>query len=161
MTVRELEAQSIRAFVASHRFEGRVLDYGCGKRPYSDLVERTAEYAGYDRVVFPANVSLADIGFGSGLWDAILCTQVIQYAPRPLQVLDTFRAMLVPGGALVMTYPTNWDEVEPEDLWRFTKHGMERLLDMAGFAIERHERRAAVVAEGMSFPLGYGVVART
>ena len=73
------------------------------------------------------------------------------------------------NGYLVMTYPTNWPEVEPEDLHRFTKAGMERLLTEAGFTIVMHQRRASVFAgefknsppfDREEFALGYGVVAK-
>lgn len=169
MTARDLERDSIRAFVASHVFEGRVLDYGCGKQPYRDLVERTAEYVPFDRTHFPANVSGENVGadvethptyLQPHQWDTILCTQIFQYVHDPADLLADFHHLLRNDGTLVLTYPTNWAEVEPEDLHRFTKAGMELMLQGEGFTIERHERRAEVEAAGMVFPLGYGVVAR-
>ena len=66
----------------------------------------------------------------------------------------------------MLTYPTNWPEVEPEDLQRFTKAGMERLLTEAGFEIVRHERSAEVAPlvaghlHRKTFCAGYGVIAR-
>lgn len=173
-TVRDVERQSIREFVesCSDLFVGRVLDYGCGKQPYRGIVEAAgAEYIGYDRVRLGGNVSGVDIGlslFGThglttggpnGL-DVILCNQVLQYVEVPAGVLANFRDMLRPNGLLVMTYPTNWDEVEPADLHRFTRAGMERILKAAGFSIDRHDRRAEINLGGFRFPLGYGVVAR-
>lgn len=187
MTLRELESASIRAFVQSAADEGylsgRVLDYGCGKQPYRDIVEVAGgSYYGYDMAEFPANVSGADVGeyeeawFSDDAFDAILCTQVIQYVPLwrwgqqhtiPTIFAAWQREVLAPEGHLVMTYPTNWPEVEPEDLHRFTKAGMERLLTEAGFTIVRHERRAwaLMVASDVGdanerIALGYGVVAR-
>ena len=191
--LRDVERESIRAFVQSAAddgyFSGRVLDYGCGKQPYRDIVEAVGEYVGYDHESFPAKVGDFSVGTNpihDERFDAILCTQVVQYVPLypdtkyvPLFALDILLGQLhaalwsddygvEPGGHLVLTYPTNWPEVEAEDLHRFTKAGMERLLTEAGFEIVRHERRASVnlwVGHGCrditeEIALGYGVIAR-
>lgn len=173
----KIENDSIRAFVHSAADEGylrgRVLDYGCGKQPYRDIVEKQGgEYVPFDRAGFPGNVSAEDIGAVLPLdSDSVLCTQVVQYIPDVGVTLAGFRGMLRfsrgrRSGCLVLTYPTNWPEVEAEDLHRFTKAGMELLLIEAGFSILRHERRATVHGSydgeyaGYEFALGYGVVAR-
>ena len=179
MTLRELEAQSIRSFVQSAADEGylsgRVLDYGCGKQPYREIVEAGGEYHGYDRAWFGG--ALADVGdvmegehdtWWFREWDSILCTQVLQYVPMeeesPFKMPWLLRNMArkIRGGHLVLTYPTNWPEVEPDDLHRFTKAGMERLLGEAGFEIVKHEPRetAAVTLDGEELIAGYGVIAR-
>ena len=194
-SLRELEAESIRAFVQQAAndgyLSGRVLDYGCGKQPYRDIVEAAGgEYHGYDCAEFPANVSGENVGVlgPPRTYAAILCTQVLQYIPHeffaegnyydahyidgPAQFLAELKWLFRKDGYLVMTYPTNWPEVEPEDLHRFTKAGMERLLTEAGFEIVRHEPRAwfdpwggfirgpsdNVPPESLAF--GYGVIAR-
>jgi predicted TPR repeat methyltransferase len=156
-TIRELERRSIRAFVAKQRgyLKGRVLDFGAGKpgtcrepQPYSDLV--AGEYLPFD---------LGDT-MPTTPFDAVLMTQVLQYIEAPADLLCLIRGWLVDGGHLICTYQTNWDEVEPADLWRFTRSGMEKLLRDAGFAIVAHERRAEVNLGGFRFALGHGVVAR-
>jgi len=140
-----------------HEFlRGRVIDFGAGKQPYKDLVD--GEYFPIDRSYIDGP-SLGSI-LAAGPVDAIMCNQVLQYVERPGQMLAQFRAWLRPGGHLVMTYPTNWDEVEASDLWRFTRAGMETLLADARLHLVHHERRAAVELNGFCFPLGYGVVAR-
>lgn len=172
-TVRELERESIRSFVASAaaHFDGRVLDYGCGKQPYRGIVEDAGgEYVGYDRVDYPGNVSEEDLPerspnplySGEGPWAAILCTQILQYVPDVRGLLSEFRFELIGPkyGVLVLTYATNWAEVEREDLHRFTQAGMERLLHITGYSILRHERRASLNLSGFDLALGYGVIAR-
>lgn len=197
-SLRDLERRSIRSFVQGAAdggyLSGRVLDYGCGKQPYRDIVEAVGgEYHGYDRKDFAGNVSEEDIGFlgdpcvagypmharredGKGFasqkWDAVLCTQVVQYL-RPgvewedpaLELLAEINFGLKIGGVLVLTYPTNWAEVEDTDLQRYTKAGMEeRLLNgTAGpYEIIRHEPReiVAVTLDGENLYAGYGVIAR-
>jgi SAM-dependent methyltransferase len=166
-SVRVLERESIEAFVKSVAFSGRVLDFGCGHRPYESIVAgQGATYEPYDRAFYRGSVG-ENIGadyplkLNPGGFDVILCTQVIQYVQDPAWLFDQFYNALKLGGRLVMTYPTCWDEVEPDDLWRFTKAGMEFHLREAMFEIERHDRRAVIDLGGFKFPLGYGVVAHT
>jgi hypothetical protein len=162
--VRELEKGSIRRFVAScaEQLSGVVLDFGSGKEPYREIVEAAGgEYHAFDRIAFPANVSGLDVGYmrhQADCVDAILCTQVAQYLPTPWRTFAYLYGLIRTGGHLVMTYPTTWPEVEPGDLWRFTKAGMERLLEIADFQIVRHEERAAIDLGGFRLPLGYGVL---
>lgn len=149
--IRQVERASIRAFMENHRelLRGRVLDFGAGQKPYRELMQ-----GGH---YFPFEINdIAGASFGP--FDTIMCNQVLQYIENVPELLDGFAEWLVPGGHLVMTYPTNWDEVEHGDLWRFTKVGMDLLLRRAGFAIVEHVRRAEVVIANFKFPLGYGVV---
>lgn len=164
-SVRLVERASIRAFIeqCSDLLGGRVLDYGCGKQPYRDIVERVGgEYFAYDRVAFPANISGEDVGeeIQPGAYDTIICTQVAQYWPAPHRTLAYLHNLLGLRGHLVMTYPTTWAEVESADLWRYTRHGMNRLLEGAGFTVELHDVRAEIDLRGFRLPLGYGVVAK-
>lgn len=169
-TVRQLEGDSIRAFVQScdHLFPGgEVLDFGCGKEPYRDIVESAGGiYTGYDRISYPGNVSASDVGpdepFAGRFaeWDVILCNQVIQYTRHPVEFLAAIRWGLIADGPLVLTGPTNWAEVEKEDLQRFTLSGICDALAQAHWRIERAEVRAEINLNGFRLPLGYGVVAR-
>ena len=93
-------------------------------------------------------------------FDAVMCNQVVQYVvstPRTLR--DLYHALKL-HGYFVMTFATNWDEVEDTDLQRYTRAGMIGLLKNAGFTLVKCERRAEVTHNMFRFPLGYGVVAR-
>lgn len=156
-SIRALERGSIDGFMKRHAslLKGRVLDFGAGKpgtcvepEPYRSLVD--GEYVPLDKGDQLPTVFM---------FDAIICTQVIQYLDDPMGTLLHFQAWLKPGGYLVMTYPTCWDEVEPDDLWRFTRAGMETMLKFTGFQLLVHEQRARIPHGGFNFPLGYGVVA--
>jgi SAM-dependent methyltransferase len=158
-SIRQIERESIRSFVERYSYYlcGHVLDFGCGKpgtcrepQPYRSLI--TGDYYGQD----VGDKPITEVNF----FDAIVCTQVIQYIHDPMWLLGQFKVLLKADGYLVMSYPTNWDEVEDTDYWRFTKAGMNLLLSANGFRTVHHERRAEVELSGFRFPLGYGVVAQ-
>ena len=158
-TIRALEVESIRSFVERHKeylASGKVLDFGAGKpgtcrtpQPYRDLV--AGEYHPWD---------LGDAPLQVDAYSAVLCTQVLQYCEDPKTTVLWLRRWLKPGGVLVLTGPTNWEEVEESDLCRFTCSGIRRLLKGAGFYVVTCESRADLDLDGARFSLGYGVVAR-
>lgn len=168
-SIRDAERESIRDFVRRMASEfmvgGRVLDVGAGREPYRELVERYgASYEAYDSREFPgttvADVDRHWVSPADGAYDVILCTQVLQYVRYPAMFLDQLKRWLVPGGMLVLTYPTCWDEVEAEDLFRYTKAGMQQLLASRGWDVVVSERRAYVELGGFKFWLGGGIVAQ-
>jgi SAM-dependent methyltransferase len=149
--IRQVERASIYEFMRKYNsyLRGRVLDFGAGHQPYKSLVQ--GEYCPVDQ----------GDPWPSGRFDAVMCNQVIQYLDEPIERLKwSVMAMLRGDGHLVMTYPTNWDEVESTDYWRFTKSGMEKMLVGVGLTVIHHELRAEVAIGGFKFPLGYGVVAK-
>jgi SAM-dependent methyltransferase len=148
--IRQIERLSIRRFMEAHRdkLRGRVLDFGAGTQPYGDLVD--GEYVPLEK----------GEAWPDGPFDAVMCNQVLQYVAFPSTALERFFRELKPGGFLVLTYPCCWDEVEPTDLWRFTKVAMSHLVRAECFELLEHERRAEVAIGNFKFPLGYGLVAR-
>lgn len=159
-TIRELERKSIADFVCTNRhlLTGHVLDFGAGKpgtcrtpQPYRGMV--AGEYTPFD---------IGD-AYPPGPFDAVLCTQVLQYlgiSHSHLAVLGWFEQWLKPQGHLVMTGPTNWEEVEESDFFRFTRSGIRKLLELSGFEVLTLESRAEIDLGGAKFSLGWGVVGR-
>lgn len=138
---------------------GRVLDYGCGPlMQYRDLV--SGEYVPYDpfREGTPREYG--------GTFDAVMCTQVVQFTPAslpdvdPRETLMTIRSVLNPGGYLVLTWSCNWYEIEDDDTWRVTEKGMRRFLAGAGFEILKLEPITTLQFPGWVMNCVYGAVAR-
>jgi SAM-dependent methyltransferase len=161
-----LEKDSIFEFVIRARdlglLRGRILDYGCGRQPYRQVCEAAGEYFAYDRASFLGNVSREDVGdvIGTGDFDTVLATQVVQYVPDGYRWLRDIRDnILVPGGHLVMTYPTHWPEIR-DDQHRYTKLGMEATLRASAFTVVRHDLRLALPFDGFELAVGYGVIGR-
>lgn len=167
-TLRERENASIEEFVLVHadKLWGRTLDFGCGLQPYRKIVENVGgDYRPFDRWGFPGSTVTTDLGDDSPLqqpnaWDAILCTQVIQYVERPAELILDFWAALKPGGWLIMTGPTNWPEVETDDLWRFTITGIDYLINTAGFDEITVVSREALMINDIGLSIGWGAVGR-
>lgn len=152
--IRRVERWSIREFMRENAgvLKGRVLDFGAGTQPYRALLA-CSEYVPWS----PGqneSVLFESVGF-----DGVLCNQVLQYVHYPRTTFSHLHELIKPGGHLVLTFPTNWDEVEDNDFWRFTSEGMVFLLKNAGFSVKKIERRAQVQMHNFKFPLGYGVVA--
>lgn len=161
--IRAYQRGEIRRFVAIHNYaERRVLDYGCGAAPYRDVIEDFGgEWHGYNRAWYPGGpqVNVGDDDPLGRRWDVVLSTQMLQYVPHPDELLANFAQALYPHGWLVLTYATNWPEVEREDLHRFTRTGMEALL--GGWTIEQHEPLGSLPFDDREeLVFGYGVRAR-
>ncbi len=154
-----LERDSLVAFVGSCAplFDRKtVLDYGCGRQPYREIVMTYGgSYHPFDRAGLPGG-SGGDVGSTDGRYGVVLCTQVIEYVEAPLRLLDRLHDHLAPGGHLILTGPTSWIE-PPGHLQNFTLEGIGRLLTQAGFEPVRLESRGHV---GPGFSLGYGAVAQ-
>lgn len=169
MSIREIERASIEMFLTdcarAGYFTGSVLDYGSGNGTYRSIVEQAgARYVPFDRMDHPASVALTDVGPDDPLdgftWDAIVCTQVLQYVPNPRRLLRDIRRALEPGAPLIITGPTNWPCVEKEDLRRWTREGIVDELGAAGFATVEAKYRAYITHDGEKWPLGWQAVAR-
>jgi SAM-dependent methyltransferase len=111
----------------------RVLDVGCGSKPYLPLFAAvTKEYVGLDvepgphvDVVAPAEA----LPFEDGEFGVVLSTQTLEHALDPAQVIREIHRVLAPGGvALVSTHGTAVYHPCPTDLWRWTQEGLEKLF---------------------------------
>ena len=155
-----MQREHIVAFLLEQDFTGKVLDFGCGTAPYRGIVETNGgEWVGYNRGIYPGG-SKEDIGPEKPLvqwWDVILSTQTLQYIPDVPSLLRTFRFR---SSKLVLTVATNWPEVEPEDLHRFTATGITQLLNDADWHVSELRQLGAIpFGEREACALGYGVVA--
>ena len=75
-----------------------------------------------------------DLPVADGGYDGVLCTQVLEHVPNPDAVVRGAYRVLRPGGRLYMTVPLAWELHElPFDFYRYTPHGLARMLGEAGF----------------------------
>jgi SAM-dependent methyltransferase len=133
------------------RLQGRVLDVGCGQRPYEALVP-AREYVGVDiDSEVTRRLARADVfydgkvlPFADGSFDAVLCSQVLEHVFTPAEFLTEIRRVLRPGGGLLLATPFVWDEHEqPHDFGRYSSFGLRALLERNGFVVEAQRKTCA------------------
>lgn len=127
---------------------GRMLDVGCGSKPYRQLFS-VAEYVGMEldtplsreRAVADAYYDGTWFPFVDGEFDTVLCNQVLEHVFNPDQFLGEVQRVLAPGGRLLLTVPFVWDEHEqPNDYARYSSFGLEHLLLRNGLEVQ-HRRK--------------------
>lgn len=133
---------------------GRLLDVGCGSKPYRSLFNVT-EYVGLDidspvarqRGVADVFYAGKDFPFEANSYDAVLCNQVLEHVFNPDEFLAEIGRVLRPGGKLLLTVPFVWDEHEqPWDYARYSSFGLKALLEKQGFRILSHRKLRADVS---------------
>jgi len=127
---------------------GRVLDVGCGRKPYAKIIGPRCEwYIGMDHLRSLHGMVEVDVGgdalalpFPDAAFDWVVAFQVMEHLPEPLLFLAEVRRVLKPGGGALITTPFMWGEhEEPHDFYRFTRHGLRYLTEKAGFEVQSIE----------------------
>ncbi len=135
---RELERVA-RAYV-----RGRLIDIGCGTKPYEALLAPyVAEHVGVDHAHTPHDpsridivASAYDIPVEDESFDTVLCTSVLEHLEEPAAALRESHRILRPGGIAVYSVPFIWHlHEEPRDFYRFSKYGLAYLFDKVEFEI--------------------------
>lgn len=133
----------------SSEISGKVLDVGCGRKPYRDLFT-VDSYTGidienpghdhsqeeidifYDGETFP---------FDAEVFDAAICSEVLEHVFKPDNFLNEINRVLKSSGTLLITVPFVWDEHEqPNDYARYSSFGLKYLLEKHGFRIINHTK---------------------
>ena len=112
----------------------RILDVGCGVKPYFPFFERVAgEYVGLDVILGPnADVVgvVEDMPLEAGRFDLILCTQVLEHGEDPPQAIRSSVASLPRAGAFfASTHGVQVYHPSPHDYWRWTHEGLAKLFN--------------------------------
>jgi len=127
-----LEAESAR--IGRERGPVRVIDVGCGVKPYYPFfAEHASQYVGVDVVPNPAAELLGPVEAlpaEDGSFDLVLCTQVLEHSDDPAQAVRELRRVCAPGGrVLASTHGVQVYHPSPQDLWRWTHEGLRRLFE--------------------------------
>lgn len=126
-----LEGES--AAIAAQGDSVRILDVGCGVKPYYPIFANVAsEYLGVDVVENPAADLLGSVEalpVDDGRFDLVLCTQVLEHCDDPAQAIRELRRATAPGGrVLASTHGVQVYHPSPHDYWRWTHEGLSRLF---------------------------------
>ncbi len=127
----------------SDAIRGRVLDVGCGSRPYESLFG-ASKYVGLEldtpenRLANKADVFYdgTTLPFDAASFDAVVCNQVLEHVFEPDAFIREISRVLNSDGRLLLTVPFVWDEHEqPRDYGRYSSFGLTALLERNGFEV--------------------------
>ncbi|WP_257670752.1 methyltransferase domain-containing protein [Parapedobacter tibetensis] len=139
----------------SNYMNGRLLDFGCGSKPYKTLFH-VDEYIGTDiEVSGHAHVN-EDIDvyydgktlpFADESFDSIFTSEVFEHVFNLPQIIGELHRVLKPGGYMLVTAPFVWDEHEiPYDFARYTSFGIKHILEESDFVIVEEKKTTNYVA---------------
>jgi SAM-dependent methyltransferase len=120
--------------------KGRVLNAGAGDRDISHLVEGELYNQDIPTGIHNKNIHiyspLHEIPVEDDFFDAIVCNAVLEHVEDPLRVMREFYRVMKKGGYLYLAVPFLQPEhLDPTDFQRFTKDGLQRIVETNHFEV--------------------------
>lgn len=128
----------------------RVLDVGAGRGKYRNLFAH-CEYKAHDFGEEPGTIGeytpldyisdITEIPVPNQSFDVILCTEVLEHVPEPIQAVAEIARILKPGGVAILTAPLGSRlHQEPYHFYGgYTPYWYQKFLPMYGLEIESIE----------------------
>jgi SAM-dependent methyltransferase len=130
---------------ANEFVKGRVLDVGCGSKPYRRLFP-DCEWTGLDaRPVGDIEADM-DAYVSATHFDTVLCTDALQFSRDPARAVRNMGEDLAHGGFLVLTVPNCWEE-DTISRWRVTVGGLGEMVTNAGLEVVYLDGLSGLFAE--------------
>ena len=142
------------------KLEGKLLDVGCGSKPYESSFVNAKEYIGLDieneghsHEKEPIDVYYdgKTIPFADNHFDAVFSSEVFEHVFDIDELIPEIKRVLKPGGKMLVTVPFAWNEHEvPNDFGRYTSFGLKYLLEKHGLKLINYKKSghfAEVVAQ--------------
>jgi len=136
--------EQVLEYSADRYARGRLLDIGCGSKPWRGLfAPHVDEHIGIDFVPSERNPDAVDIIAGAydiplpdENADTLLLTSVLEHLEEPERGIAEAYRLLKPGGHVILTAPFIWWIHEaPRDFFRYSPFGLRHLLEEAGFEV--------------------------
>lgn len=125
--------------------QGRVMDFGCGSKPYQALFTTAAEYIGVDYAGeghshTDGSVDVfydgKKIPFPDQYFDGVFSSEVFEHIFNIDEILHEIARVIKKEGKLLITCPFVWHEHEvPVDYARYTQFALKHLLEKNGFTL--------------------------
>ena len=146
--IRKRLANEIKKYAP--KMEGKLLDFGCGAKPYQILFSNIESYIGIDieneghdhkNEKIDLFYDGENIPFDNETFDSILSSEVLEHVPNIDGCLKEIKRVLKSNGKILLTVPFVWQEHElPFDFRRFSTIGIKKHLIDNGFKILAEER---------------------
>lgn len=129
---------------ASKYLKGRLIDIGCGRKPYKDLLSKfVSEHIGVDHENATHghdHVDLVGTAYSipvpDNSYDSALSTAVLEHLEEPNSAIIEVHRVLKDDGCLVLSAPFIWHLHEaPRDFFRYSRFGLVHLLEKNGFEV--------------------------
>ena len=149
----------VRRAIEEGVVRGSVLNIGGGTQTYEDDLRR---YHGSRMIVtdWPSSPTrncvdvfcdAHELPFGSGAFDSVVCTEVLEHLAAPGRAVKEIHRVLRPGGAVLMTTPFQYQAHQrPYDFFRFTYDGLGLMTREAGFGDVVISRRGESLAVSLN-----------
>jgi SAM-dependent methyltransferase len=166
-----LDAKLLREGVAElgPRLAGRMIDIGCGERPYADCFPNVNRYVGIEHLGAVINVASAirvsfsnidhlvdafaegeKLPFLDASFDSCVATEVLEHVGDPAAVVAEVARVLKDDALCLVTVPFVGELHQiPYDYRRYTRFGIEKQFADAGFeVIEMRSRGNFTITAG-------------
>lgn len=127
------------------QLDGKLLDFGCGSKPYQSLFTNVSEYTGLDyegeghahtNEAVDVFYDGRKIPFPDAHFDSVFSSEVFEHIFNLEAIVPEINRVMKPGALLLLTCPFVWNEHEvPVDYARYTQFALKHLLGKAGFKI--------------------------
>lgn len=124
---------------------GKLLDFGCGSKPYQSLFNNTTEYIGLDfegggHSHKNENVDVFYDGeilpFANETFDSVFSSEVFEHVFNLPRIIPELHRVMKKGARIFITCPFVWNEHEaPADYARYTGFAMKDMMEKNGFTI--------------------------
>lgn len=151
--VRRRQRRTVRE-LAARLAGGRLLDVGCGGKPYRDLfavdayVGLDTESSGHDHARSRIDVFYDGraMPFADETFDSVVSSDVFEHVFDLDALIAEINRVTRTGGHLLITLPFLWPEHEaPFDFARYTRYGIAGLLERNGFQVLDHTRMGSAI----------------
>ena len=110
----------------------KILDLGCGTKPYKRLFNFAEKYVGYD---IEKNREVDVVGFNWELpfkddeFDSLISTQVLEHTEKINETIQEIRRVVKNNGLIFISVPFVFPEHEiPNDFFRFSQYGLRKIF---------------------------------
>jgi len=131
----------------SNKCRGKLVDIGCGNKPYLRYFSLIDEYIGVDIDNNEADIvaNAESLPIKSNSIDIVLCNQLIEHVSEPTKIIVEINRILKEEGILILTAPQMGRlHGEPNDYYRYTKWGLKYLLEENRMKLEIIESHGGI-----------------